>query len=72
MDDAVLDARGLSCPEPALRTVELLERSHGGTVIVLVDSVNSRDNVARTAALHGWQSTVVELAGGDYQVVLRK
>ena len=67
----VLDYRGLSCPEPALRTQRELEKRSGGAVEILVDSGTARDNVARTARRLGWQAAVTDMPGG-YRLTLTK
>lgn len=60
MSDKVMfvDARGLSCPQPVVLTknaVEKGEKSSDGTfeLVVLVDTVTSRENVRRFAERHG-------------------
>lgn len=67
-----VDARGLSCPEPAMMTRQALMKAGQGTVIVLVDSVTSRDNVVRTAKLAGWQASIEAQADGVYQLTMTK
>lgn len=68
----VIDARGLSCPEPAILTDQALDSMNGGEVEVVVDSAASRENVARTAELAGWSVAVESLPGGEYRLVLRR
>ena len=72
MDTKTVDARGLSCPEPAMLTRNALKAQGGGQVIVLVDAVTARNNVARTAQLAGWQATIEELPDGTYRLTLTK
>ena len=67
-----LDARGLSCPQPALQTEQLLRKLTGGMVEVLVDSSTSRDNVARIARKTGWSAAVEENPEGGYRLVLKR
>ena len=68
----VVDARGLSCPEPVMMTREALAALKSGTVEVLVDSGTSRDNVRRLAERFGWTATVNDASAGGYQLVLTK
>jgi selenium metabolism protein YedF len=42
-----LDVRGLTCPEPVLRTKQALSSLSSGTVTVLTDSPAARDNIVR-------------------------
>ncbi|MDI6768903.1 MAG: sulfurtransferase TusA family protein [Anaerolineales bacterium] len=68
----VVDARGLSCPEPAMLARQALLEAGQGIVIVLVDSVTSRDNVIRAGKLAGWQSAIEQQTNGIYRLTLTK
>jgi tRNA 2-thiouridine synthesizing protein A len=67
-----LDARGLSCPQPVLLTMEKLRALNQGELMVLVDSDTSRENVSRAAASLGWQVKAVETEGNAYRITLQK
>lgn len=67
-----IDARGLSCPEPALLAREVLLKAGRGTVIVQVDSIASRENVSRTASHLGWQAAVEAQPDGSFTLALTK
>lgn len=67
-----LDVRGLSCPEPAMLTRQALLALGSGVLIVLTDSVTSRNNIERTASLAGWKSEVSQAGGQDYRITLTK
>ena len=67
-----IDARGLSCPQPAFLTKEALAEMAAGELEVLVDNETSRDNVARCARHARWEVAVEDLADGGFKVVLRK
>ena len=60
----VVDARGLSCPQPVMETRKALEKHSGGPVEVLVDTVTSRENVARFGESHGWKVAKEETDDG--------
>jgi tRNA 2-thiouridine synthesizing protein A len=68
----LIDARGLSCPQPVLVTVETLSKVKQGKIVVLVDTETSKENVTRASASMGWQVTEVKREGGDYRVILEK
>ena len=68
----ILDARGLSCPQPALQTQQFLKQLTGGTVEVLVDSGTSRDNVTRIAKKAGWSVEIETKPGEGFRLVLKK
>jgi tRNA 2-thiouridine synthesizing protein A len=71
-DVTTVDARGLSCPEPVLRTRQAIGRLQKGVVEVLVDSGTSRDNVSRLAQRAGWQVAAEPRSDGSFRVLLTK
>jgi len=58
-----IDARGLPCPRPVVETKKALQGIGDETVVVMVDSVESRDNVQRFARSQGCQVEVEESDG---------
>lgn len=68
----MLDARGLSCPQPAMLTRQVLQGLAGGRVEVLVDSGTARENVSRLAAKSGWKLSVESQPGDSFRLVLTK
>lgn len=68
----IIDARGLSCPEPAMLTRDALIALGKGKLIVLSDSFTSRSNIERTAKLAGWSAEVTQDADESYRIILRK
>jgi len=68
----LVDARGLSCPEPVLMTRDAIKDLKGGTVAVLVDTGTSRNNVSRIAGRFGWRVRVEDQPDGSYRLVLDK
>jgi len=71
-DITTIDARGLSCPEPALKAKQAIRRLTGGTVEVLVDAGTASDNVSRIAQQTGWRVAVETLPDGGLKLVLTK
>ena len=67
-----IDARGLSCPEPALLTTQAIKKLGKGTVAVLVDSGTARENVSRLAKNAGWAVSIEQQADGSARIVLKK
>jgi selenium metabolism protein YedF len=61
----VVDARGLSCPQPVILTRKAMADSP--ELVALVDSETSRDNVRRMAEKAGRQVTV-EDHGGEFHL----
>lgn len=68
----IVDARGLSCPEPAMLARQALLAAGSGVVTVLADSATPRDNIIRVAKLAGWRAEVQEAGEGTYRLTLTK
>ena len=66
----VLDARGLSCPEPVIIMRKAMMSTDTEYEIV-VDNVVSRENVTRFAEHQGYKVTVSE-NNGEYTLSIRK
>lgn len=59
-----IDCRGMNCPQPVLKTKELIEEHPQEMVEVVVDNEASRGNVVRFLESRGWEATVRETAEG--------
>jgi tRNA 2-thiouridine synthesizing protein A len=68
----IVDARGLGCPEPALRTNQAIKKMNKGTVEVLVDSGTALENVSRLAKNAGWAVKVEARPDGSNRILLKK
>ena len=66
------DARGLSCPQPAMLTRQAIQKLDHGTLEVLVDSGTAQENVSRLAKNAGWDVTMEEQTEGGCRIVLKK
>jgi tRNA 2-thiouridine synthesizing protein A len=66
-----VDARGLSCPQPALLTRQALQTATGGEVTVLVDTMTQVQSCSRAAAALGWEPQYQPKAGG-FELRFRK
>ncbi len=71
MADKVVDARGLSCPEPVLLAKQAIDSIPSGTIEVLVETTTSRDNVTRMAR-HLGCSVAAEEVGGEFRLTITK
>ncbi len=67
-----VDARGLSCPQPAMLARQAIQKLDKGTVWVLVDSATARENVSRLAKNAGWTGTIEDKPDGSSRIVLKK
>jgi len=68
----VVDARGFSCPQPVLMTLEEINAIKKGQIVILVDTDTSRENVSRAAKTQGWQVIEVQPEGIGYRVTIAK
>lgn len=66
----ILDARGLSCPEPVIMLRKAMMTKENAYEIT-VDNVTSRENVTRYAEHQGYSVTVSE-NGGEYTLSIKK
>ena len=66
----LLDARGLSCPEPVIMIRKAM-MSKEDAYEMIVDNVTSKENVTRYAEHQGYTVSLTE-NGGEYTLVMRK
>lgn len=64
----IIDARGLSCPQPVIMTKSALTTGHK-SYEVIVDNSTSKENVSRYASHAGYEVSVLE-QDGDYHLTL--
>jgi selenium metabolism protein YedF len=64
-----VDARGLACPQPVIRTRKAMEAEDA--VTTLVDSENSMENVRRMGQKAGWQVQVSQ-EGEEFRLELAR
>jgi len=67
-----VDARGLSCPQPVILTINEIKTGTESEITVLVDTETSQENVSRAAVSHG--CTVAEVTETDegYSILIKK
>jgi TusA-related sulfurtransferase len=68
----IVDARGLSCPQPVLLTLSKLKQVDAGEIEVQVDNEVSRENVTRAARNQGWEIADIVAEKNEYRIVLRR
>ncbi len=66
----VVDARGLSCPQPVIETKKAV-RDNPPKLEVIVDNIAAFENVTRFAKASGYSVSSTE-KGGEYTLVLSK
>jgi tRNA 2-thiouridine synthesizing protein A len=67
-----VDARGLSCPQPVLMTMDGIKAVGKGEITILVDTDTSKENVSRAAESKGWQVKDVHPEGEGYNITISK
>jgi tRNA 2-thiouridine synthesizing protein A len=67
-----IDARGFSCPQPVMMTLDEISAMKRGEIVVLVDAEAARENVIRAAASQGWQVTDIQSEDDEYIITISK
>lgn len=67
-----VDARGLSCPQPVLMTMDAIKKAKAADMVVLVDTEASRENVSRAVENQGWKVESLATEGETFRLVIRK
>ena len=69
---ATVDARGLSCPQPVIMTLDENKKGRDKEIIVLVDTDTSKENVTRAAESKGCTVNDVSPEGEGYRITISK
>ncbi|MGV1100814.1 sulfurtransferase-like selenium metabolism protein YedF [Thiovibrio sp. JS02] len=67
----VIDCRGMVCPQPVIKTKEVLDELAHGTVEVIVDNDASKSNVARFGKSQGCE-VEIRSSGKTHHVTINK
>ncbi|MBW2599232.1 MAG: sulfurtransferase TusA family protein [Deltaproteobacteria bacterium] len=67
-----IDARGLSCPQPVLMTLNEIKVGKTSEIQILVDTDTSKENVSRAAISQGWEVADVSEERNEYKITIRK
>ena len=68
----IVDARGLSCPQPVLMTLDEIQKQAKGEIEILVDTDTSRENVSRAAESRGWRIRAISEEVEGYRIAIEK
>jgi tRNA 2-thiouridine synthesizing protein A len=68
----IVDARGLSCPQPVLMTLTKIKELSLGEIEVIVDNQVSRENVSRAATNAGWQLKEEKEESEEFHLVFKR
>jgi len=69
---ATVDARGLSCPQPVIMTLDEIKKGKDAEIVILVDTDTSKENVTRAAESQGFQVNDVSPDGEGYRITITK
>lgn len=64
-----IDARGLSCPEPLMMTMEAAKKNPGQKLKILVSEPHQKMNVEKFAKSKGRKATVTQI-GSEFEVIV--
>lgn len=67
-----VDARGLSCPQPVIMTLNEIKKMGQGEMTVLVDTDTAKENVSRAAKSVNWSVLDIEPDQDGYKIKLGK
>jgi tRNA 2-thiouridine synthesizing protein A len=68
----IVDASGLSCPQPVLMTLDKIKALSKGEIQVLVDTDTSKENVTRAAQSQGWEVAEITESDAGYRLLIKK
>ena len=66
-----VDARGLSCPIPVVKTKQAMESNPSDEIIVLISSNVAKENVTRLAESKKYSIEVETIAKEEYKLLLK-
>ena len=68
----IVDAGGLSCPQPVLLTLNKIKEIQKGEIIIKVDTDTSKENVSRAAQSQGWNMADIQKHKTGYTLTIKK
>jgi tRNA 2-thiouridine synthesizing protein A len=68
----IVDAGGLSCPQPVLMTLDKIKEMKKGEIIIKVDTDTSKENVSRAAQSQGWDVADIQEEETGYTLTIKK
>ncbi|NLA73887.1 MAG: preprotein translocase subunit TatB [Deltaproteobacteria bacterium] len=70
--DKVIDARGLSCPQPVIVTLDTIKNLDKGEIEIIVDTETAKENVTRAIKNKAWQIKDIKEQGEGYRIMAFK
>ena len=70
--EKIINACGLSCPQPAMLARKAMQEMERGELQVIVDNITARENVSRMAKYLGWEINIEEQIENNFIIVIKK
>lgn len=67
-----VDARGLSCPQPVIMTLNAMKKVKEGDIVIFVDTDTAKENVSRAAKAQGWEVADIQSEEDGYSITIKK
>ncbi len=68
----IIDARGLSCPQPVILLMEEIKSGKNETITVLADNEPCVENVSRAAESKGFSVEITNEGNETHKLILKK
>ncbi len=68
----IVNAKGLSCPQPVIMTLNAIKKINKGDIVIMVDTDTAKENVSRAAKARGWEVTDTQPEEDGYRITIRK
>jgi len=68
----IVDAGGLSCPQPVLMTLDKIKEMGKGEIIIKVDTDTSKENVSRATQSQSWDVADIKENETGYTLTIKK
>jgi tRNA 2-thiouridine synthesizing protein A len=67
-----IDARGFSCPQPVIMTLNEIKKGDKEEIVIAVDTDTAKENVSRAAKSQNWEVTDIQPEDDGYIITIRK
>ncbi|MGI5876503.1 MAG: sulfurtransferase TusA family protein [Dethiobacteria bacterium] len=68
----IVDARGFSCPQPVIMTLNRIKKVNKGEIVIMVDTDTAKENVSRAARAQGWEVAGIQPEDEGYRITIKK
>lgn len=68
----IVDTRGLSCPQPVIKTLDKIKELGSGEIVILADTDTAKENIIRAIITKGWAVGDIRPEDEGYRIIIRK